>query len=706
MKFKSLFLLLFVLITFKGFSQEKTFTMEEAIVGYHLYPENKYIDWQGDKDAFIEFKDNSIISTRLNRRKTKSTLFSLWDINRILNLKLERLPRFKFLDYRNIMVYEKENIHFIDIRKGKLIKTLKSPLGNNVKFNGKNEFAYTKDNNLYLQNSNGDEVAITADSNKNIVNGSFVSRNEFGIEDGIFWSPDGSKIAFYRKDEGNVTEFPLFDISTRTGSANYIKYPMAGMKSEIVSLGVYNIKTNETIFVKVDDFSAERYLTNISWAPNSKEIYIQVLNRAQNHMKLNVYDSENGYFKRTILEEKSDTYVEPQKPIIFLKKNHNKFLYTTNNRDGFFNLYLCDIKGRNITRLTKDNADVNYVGQDGKYVYYTSAAVSPTENHLFKVRIRNGKSERITKENGWHNIKMSEDAKYFIDSYSNLKTPREINIISNNGEKILNILKAKNPLSNYKLGEVSLGKIKAADGKTDLHYRLIKPMNFNPNKKYPTIIYVYGGPHAQLVKNKWLGGMRHWEMLMAQKGYVVFVLDNRGSANRGKDFEAIIHKNCGKNEMLDQMEGFKFLTSHNWVDKDKIGVHGWSYGGFMTISLITNYPNIFKVAVAGGPVIDWKWYEIMYGERYMGNPNDNLEGYERTSLIPMAKKLKGKLLICQGLIDNVVVWQHSLNFIRECIKNNIPVDYFVYPRAEHNVLGKDRIHLMQKVTNYFDDYLK
>ena len=567
-------------------------------------------------------------------------------------------------------------------------------------------YAYTVDNNLYYVDKRGNSFAVTEDEDKNIVNGQFVSRNEFNINEGIFWAPDGKKMAFYRKDESEVTSFPLLDIESRTGTLREIKYPMAGMKSEQVSLGIYDMASQRIVFLNADDFGREQYLTNITWSPRGDAIYVQVLNRGQNHMRLNKYDASTGKLIATLFEEKSDTYVEPQDKLHFVNGS-DRFIFRTNNRDGYFNLYLHDGDGKLLKRLTPVEADVEFVATDkaGKYAYYLSSEISPVEKQLFRVDLKSGKRSRLTSAEGWHMINMSSDCSYFVDNYSNQYVPRVIDLVANNGKQVRRILTAENPVKDYKFGDITLGKIKAADG-SDLYYRLIKPIDFDPNKRYPVIHYVYGGPHLQLVKNSWNASLSMWEMYMAQRGYVVFILDNHGTPNRGKAFEDIIHRQCGQQEMADQIEGIKFLTSQPWVDTDRIGVHGWSYGGFMTISLITNYPDIYKVAVAGGPVIDWKWYEVMYGERYMDSPQENPQGYEKVSLIHKAKDLKGKLLICQGAVDPVVVWEHSLSFIRECIKNNVQVDYFPYPCAEHNVRGRDRIHLMQKVTNYFEDYLK
>ena len=579
---------------------------------------------------------------------------------------------------------------------------------------GKKLTAYTEGQSLWLRDKEGNEKPIAESENPNITYGQFVSRNEFGIDGGIFWAPDSTKVAFYRKDESKVTSFPLLDITTRTGSLVEIKYPMAGMDSENVGLGIYDIASGKTVYVKADEFGYDQYLTNITWSPDASKIYIQVLDRSQKHQKLNSYNSTDGEKIATILTEDNEKYVEPLNPLYFIKGCNDIFLYRTANRDGYRNLYLCDNDG-NIRRLTATDADVDYVANDGRYVYYTSAEVSPVENHLFRIEIKNlkkgvakstfGKPQRLTDESGWHTVTMNEDCTYFTDNWNNLTTPRVVDLCTADGKTVRNLFTAEDPTMDYAYTEISLGTVKSADGKYDNWYRLIKPKDFDPSKKYPVIVYVYGGPHSQMVQNTYMGQLRRWEMYMAQRGYLVYVQDNRGTQNRGLDFEQAIHGQCGQAEMADQMVGVNMLMDLPYVDKDRIGVHGWSYGGFMTISLITNYPDVFKVGVAGGPVIDWKWYEVMYGERYMDHPDRNPEGFAKTSLINKAKDLKGKLLICQGAIDPVVVWEHSLSFIRECIKNNVQVDYFPYPCAEHNVMGKDRVHLHDKITMYFEDYL-
>ena len=636
----------------------KVLTMEETILSRELAPENLYCSWENNRDILMY-------------QEGKWVLFDI-------ETRLER-------PYRPAKQIEK---------------------------------VYTKGSSLYYQSGNGLVLTIGGSRDENITYGQFVSRNEFGIEDGIFWSPDSTKVAFYKKDESKVTSFPLLDITTRTGSLREIKYPMAGMDSEIVQVGVYNLMRCSSTYLKVNDFGEDQYLTNISWTPDGSKVLVQVLDRSQKHMHLNMYDANTGAFIKTLLTEDNAKYVEPQDPVWFIKGSDNLFIYRTDNRDGYRNLYLCDLNGA-VRRLTQTDADVAYVANDGEYVWYTSAEVSPVENHLFRVKInvpskaiwkgaetvRIGKPEQLTGDEGWHTIAMSPDCKHYVDSWSSLCVPRMTTLCESNGTAIRTLLTADDPTEDYAYTEITLGTVKSADGKFDNYYRLIKPKDFDPSKKYPVIVYVYGGPHSQMVKNTYMAELRRWEMYMAQRGYLVYVQDNRGTQNRGAAFEKAIHRQCGQAEMADQMEGVKMLMELPYVDKDRIGVHGWSYGGFMTISLMTNYPEIFKVGVAGGPVIDWKWYEVMYGERYMGHPDENSEGYQKTSLINKAADLKGKLLICQGAIDPVVLWQHSLSFVRACVVNNVQVDYFPYPRHEHNVMGKDRVHLHDKISMYFEDYL-
>ncbi len=709
MKNKFLLLVMAVLMTAVVASaqdERKLLTIEDVVLNYGLLPKSYPVKWVGETDSYATVDGTTLVAMDARSGKRR-TLITLDEVNKLLATNFKSFPGYAFDDANSLVIGAHGMRNTIGLKERKVLQQHKVPAGANLtRQSGKGGlYAYTRENNLYCYDGER-EHAITNFADKNIVCGQTVSRNEFGIDGGIFISPDATKIAFYKKDESAVTDFPLLDITTRTGSLKNIKYPMNGMPSEVVSLGVYDIAKKSTIYLEVTDFDKERYLTNITWSPDSQRIYIQVLDRAQKNVHLNSYDAATGKLIKNILSEHNDRWVEPQHPLVFLESDPSKFIYSTDNRDGYWNLYLCDDAG-NVQRLTKTDASVQYVAQDAKSVYYTSAEVSPVDNHLFKVDVKTGKQTRLTKAEGWHDVVVSKSGKFFLDTYSSLNVPRVVELGRTDGKPAKELFRAEDPTVGYNYAPIELGTVKSADGKYDNYYRLIKPLDFDPTEKYPVIMYVYGGPHSQMVKNNYLASLRRWEMYMAQRGYVIFAMDNRGTSNRGAEFEKAIHRQCGQVEMADQMEGMKWLMSHDWVDTDRIGVHGWSYGGFMTISLITNYPDIFKVAVAGGPVIDWKWYEVMYGERYMDNVHNNPEGFAKTSLIAKAKDLKGQLLICQGAIDPVVVWEHSLSFVRECVKNNIyTVDYYPYPCHEHNVMGKDAVHLYNKISKYFEDYLK
>ncbi|MBO5399457.1 MAG: DPP IV N-terminal domain-containing protein [Alistipes sp.] len=688
-------------------TERRLLSIEDVVLNRDLTPKSYPVRWVGASDSYATVEQNALIAYDARTAK-KRTLITVEELNQLLATNFKTMPAYSFEEDGSLVVTAHNQRTVIDLKTKQITSRSQIPTGgeNLTRQSGKGGlYAYTKKNNLYLFDGQK-EIAVTSYDDPNIVCGQTVSRNEFGISGGIFFSPDATKLAFYRKDESHVTDFPLLDIQTRTGELKSIKYPMNGMASEHVSLGVYDIATGKTIYLNVTDFDEERYLTNITWSPDSQRIYIQVLDRAQHNVHLNSYSASTGQMLKQILTEHNDRWVEPQHPLVFLESDPTRFIYATDNRDGYWNLYLCNDEGQ-IERLTKTDASVAYVAQDAKHVYYTSAEVSPIDNHLFRVEIATGKQTRLTKAEGWHTVAVSKSGRYFLDTYSSLHIPRVVELGRTDLKPARELFRAEDPTADYNYSEITIGTVKSADGKYDNYYRLIKPLDFDPTKKYPVILYVYGGPHSQMVQNTYLAQLRRWEMYMAQRGYVVFVMDNRGTSNRGAEFEKAINRQCGQAEMADQMEGMKWLMSHEWVDKDRIGVHGWSYGGFMTISLITNYPDVFKVGVAGGPVIDWKWYEIMYGERYMDNTQNNPEGFELTSLINKATNLKGKLLICQGAVDNVVVWQHSLSFVQECVRNNIhSIDYMPYPTAEHNVYGRDALHLYNKITNYFEDYLR
>jgi len=697
-------------------AQDQNFSLEEVTLNpWKFYGDDFYNTvWRGTSNKLNWVSNYSDFNELEAGQQNSKVLISLTELNiAFTEVGIEGSRFFPFdvswLNDNSLLIEHDNKFIVFDAENKKVKAQYPYPEeAMNVKFcTQNNSIAYTIDNNLWLKKPNQAAIEITNDTNKGIVNGSdYVHRQEFGIDKGIFWSPTGKNVAFYRKDETMVDNYPLVNITTRIATAENIKYPMAGEKSEEVTLGVYNVESGKTIFVKTGE-PKEQYLTNISWEPSGEFVYVAVLNRDQNHVKLNKYNAQTGDFVKTLFEEKNDKYVEPLHPLTFLESDPKKFIWWS-MRDGFRHLYLYDTEGNLQKQLTSGSWEVTEIlglDEGDKNIFVITNEVSPIDRHIYKVNLKSGKSVRLSEAAGTHAGAVSKNGKYLLDKYSNLQTPNKINLIDANGKMLKNLLTVDNTLKTYNVGEQKVGTLKAADGTTDLYYSLILPPNFDANKKYPAVMYVYGGPHSQMVSNSWLAGISLWQFYMAQKGYVMITLDNRGTGFRGSNFEQATFRHLGQVEMQDQMKGIDFLKQLPYIDSERIGVHGWSFGGFMTISLMTNHADVFKVGVAGGPVIDWKYYEVMYGERYMDTPQTNPDGYENTSLIDKAADLKGKLLIIHGAVDPVVVWQHSMAFVEECIKKNVQVDYFMYPRHEHNVRGKDRLHLMTKITEYFDDYL-
>ena len=730
---------------------QKKFTLEDLNFGgknfQNMRAENRYTTWWGDQIVHLD-KDKCTIVDPNTLKET--TLFTLDDINNIPSKSnIDRTVRSLYQ-----VSFPSANQPLVQIATGKELLTVNFKTkwiedaieivpGTQVQAYNKmsGAMAYVLKDQLFVCDKAGNINQLTTDGSRNIVYGEAVHRNEFGIKGGLFWSPSGNRLAFYRMDQSMVTDYPLVHIpevdwkpakgESRIATPEPTKYPMAGEKTHNVTVGVYDINTKKTIFLDAGD-PTDRYFTNIQWSPDSKTIYMFELNRDQNDCRLVSYNAESGkkiarepcqsakigvpYNAESgkqiaaLYRETDAKYVEPTHPILFLPWNANQFVMLS-QKDGYAHLYLFNKDGKQIKQITKGNwvvMDVLGFNNKAKSIVYVSNECSPIQRNTWAVNVENGTRTLLDNGKGYHYATLSDGGKYLVDNYTEPSVPRKIDIITIGTKRpaIKNWLTAKDPWAGYSVPEYSSGSLKADDGTTDLYWRMVKPVGFDPSKKYPTVVYVYGGPHAHNVDASWHYGSRSWETYMAQKGYLLFIIDNRGSENRGKAFEQATFRQLGQVEMRDQMQGVKYLKTLPFVDADRIGVHGWSFGGFMTISLITNYPETFKVGVAGGPVIDWKWYEAMYGERYMDTPETNPEGYAKTSLLPKAKELKGKLQIITGLNDPVVLPQHCLTFIKACIAAGTQPDFFVYPGEPHNMRGHQSVHLHERITQYFEDYLK
>ena len=729
--FKKISLLLSAALTIGNLmAQElKMPTLDDLLPGgeTYRYAENLYgLQWWGD--VLVKPEIDRVVTVDLRNGK-ETLLAEIDDISNILkkdgiDTNLPSLQNVQLLwpGESKMLVRTRTSFYVLDWKNKTVVAKQEMPRGAaNADFNNNScNLAYTINNNLYV---NGKQLT---DEPEGIVVGQSVHRNEFGINKGTFWSPKGNLLAFYNMDESMVTEYPLVNIDARVGELNPVRYPMAGMTSHKVKIGIYDVNTDKTIYLDAGD-PTDRYFTNISWAPDEKSIWLIELNRDQNHAKLCQYDVKTGKLMGVFYEEENPKYVEPENPIVFLPWDPSKFIYQS-ERDGFNHLYLMDTQTSvypekhsvgnssykesfKTTQLTKGNWLVQGIlgfNEAKKEIIYSSTEVSPLQTNIYKVNVKNGTKTTLNDTEGVHRAQISASGTYLIDNYSTPTEARIIDVYNTTGKglaKAINLLTAEDPLKGFLLPQIETGTIKASDGKTELYYRVCKPADFDATKKYPAIVYVYGGPHAQMIHNGLRYDARGWDLYMANKGYIMFTLDNRGSDNRGFEFESTTFRHLGVEESKDQVKGVEFLKSLPYVDANRIGVHGWSFGGHMTTSLMLRYPEIYKVGVAGGPVIDWAFYEVMYGERYMDTPQANPDGYKETNLRNLAGNLKGHLLMIHDYQDETCVPQHTLSFIKACVDARTYPDLFIYPGHPHNVSGRDRIHLHEKITRYFEDNL-
>ncbi len=715
---KKIFSSLFIIISFTALSQNKQLTIEDAVLKAQtsLAPKNlsglKFIKGTNDV-SYVDTVNNEVVLQSFSMANgNKKIIFTQHQLKEALQkADIQKETPMQTMNWKNkdilafaidSMLYEYNIITKKIFKLG--INHIPNDAENIEKTNRPNLYAFTKQNNVFIYN-NGKEIEVTNESNKDIVCGTVVHRNEFGIVKGLFWSPNNNKLAFYKMDQTMVTSYPIINWSEKPAANNNIKYPFAGEKSHEVTLGVYDMISGKTVYMQTGE-PKEQYLTNIAWSPDEKFMYIAVLNRDQNHMKLNQYDALTGSFIKTLFEEKDEKYVEPQHPMMFVKNNPTQFIWQS-MRDGHNHLYLHDVSGKMIRQLTKGAWEVlDYNGFDAtsENVFFHANAENPMNKDFYEVNVKSAKITKLTNGNGYHTCRINEEGTAVIDYFSNTTIPRNIFILDLKKQKQSTLLYSANPLQDYNIGQLKLFSIKNNQG-TNLYCRMITPPQFDPTKKYPVLVYLYGGSHAQMVLNNWLGGANLWFHYMAQKGFIVFTLDNRGSENRGKNFEQATFRQLGTAEMEDQLVGVNYLKTLPYVDTARMGIHGWSFGGFMTTSLMTRHPGVFKVAVAGGPVIDWSYYEAMYTERYMDTPQQNPEGYNNNNLLNYVQNLKGKLLLIHGTDDNTVVWQHSIMYLKKAVEKGVQLDYFIYPGHEHNVQGEDRAHLMEKISQYFIEHL-
>ena len=575
-----------------------------------------------------------------------------------------------------------------------------SPDGRNVSF--------VRDHNIWLVNlADGKERAVTQGGTEEIRKGEldWVYPEELDIKTAYWWAPDSSAIAYLEMDERKVSQYPLVDFSSPSGEAEMERYPTAGGANPIVHVFVTSLNGGET---RAMDTGAETdiYIPRVNWLVDSKHLAIQRLNRAQTTLDLLIADAATGK-TRTALSENDSNWINVSDDLYFLKDG-KRFLWSS-ERSGYRHLYLFGLEGKQLAQITKGEWEVSAVDAVDEargLVYFTATEKSPLERHLYRVTLDGTGLTRLTKQEGTHGAVFAPNAAAFYDTYSNAAAPPRQDLYRSDGSRIGTINENKiAELGDYHLSPMEYLTVKSRDG-VELNASIIKPPDFNPQKKYPVLVYTYGGPHAQVVRNTWGGANFLWHQLMAQKGYIIFSVDNRGSAGRGHAFETPLHFRMGAQELSDQRDGAQYLKSLPYVDSNRIGIWGWSYGGHMTLHAMFEAGDDFKAGFAGGPVTDWRYYDSIYTERYLGLPQKNEKGYQDSSPVKYAGQLKGKLLIAHGTGDDNVHFANTLSVINDLIEAGKYVEVLAFPGRGHGVSDPPaRRVLMHRVTQFFLDNL-
>jgi len=568
--------------------------------------------------------------------------------------------------------------------------------------------SFVRDHNLCLVSvTDGKQRAITQGGTEEIRKGEldWVYPEELEIKTAYWWAPDSSAIAYLEMDERKVTQYPLVDFSSPSGEAEMERYPVAGDANPIVRVLVASLSGGKP---RAMDTGAETdiYIPRVNWLNDSKRLGIQRLNRTQTTLDLLIADATTGK-ARAALSENDANWINLSDDLYFLKDG-KRFLWSS-ERSGYRHLYLYDLEGKQLAQLTRGEWEVSAVeaiDEAKGLVYFTATEKSPLERQLYRVALDGTGFTRLTKDAGTHAAVFAPHAAAFYDTSSNAEAPPRQDLYRADGSHIATINENKiEELADYRLSPTEFVTVKSHDG-VQLNASIIKPRDFDPQKKYPVLVYTYGGPHSQVVRNVWGGANFLWNELMAQKGYIIFSLDNRGSAGRGHAFETPLHFRLGSQELSDQRDGVQYLKSLPYVDSNRIGIWGWSYGGHMTLHAMFEAGDDFKVGFAGGPVTDWRYYDSIYTERYLGLPQKNEKGYQNSSPVKYAAQFKGKLLIAHGTADDNVHFANTLSVINDLIEAGKYVEVLAFPGRGHGVSDPPALRvLMQRVTQFFLDNL-
>ena len=703
------------------FAQEKMIQLEDIWASRTFSPEwvwginsmNDGIHYSslnyGDKNVYItqySYETGDSISTIVDSKDLDGISFSDFsfseDEKKVL-LPTETESIYRYSSRSNYFVYDRETKIAQELSEGKQRLAQFSPDASKV--------AFVKENNIFIKDIiNNTELQVTFDGEINkIINGAtdWVYEEEFAFDNGMQWNASGNKIAFYRFDEEKVPEFSMDLFTDLYPSQSKFKYPKAGETNSTVELFIYDLNSKKTTKANIS-VEEEFYIPRIKWTLDENVLSVQRMNRHQNQLDFILVDAKNGS-SQTIFTENDAAYIDVTDNLTFL--NDGKYFIWTSEKSGYNHIYLYNLKGKQVRQITKGNYDVtDFYGIDesNNTVYFASSERSPMHRDVYAVQLNGKNKKTLTNKTGTNSATFSTNYKYFINQYSNANTPYYFSLFDAKGNEV-RMLKdnsnLNNSLAEYALSQKEFFNFKTTEG-IDLNGWMMKPHNFDETKQYPVFMYLYGGPGSQQVTDSWGGTNFLWYQMLTQQGYIVACVDNRGTGARGSEFKKCTYQQLGKLETEDQIEANRYLANLPYVDGSRIGIFGWSYGGYMSSLCLLKGADEFKMAIAVAPVTNWRYYDTIYTERYMRTPQENAAGYDDNSPINHVEKLKGKYLLVHGSADDNVHYQNTMEMTNALVNANKQFDLFIYPNKNHGIYGGyTRLHLFTKMTNFIKENL-
>jgi dipeptidyl-peptidase-4 len=570
------------------------------------------------------------------------------------------------------------------------------------------KIAFRRVHDLYVMDvATKQETRLTKDGSETLLNGEldWVYPEELDLGTAFWWSPDGTRIAFLQFDVSAEPLYPHVDLKKYRALLEPQRYPQAGEHNADVRLGVMPASGGAVRWMNLGETRDLHLIARVAWMPDSARLLVQRLTRVQDRLDVLAADAKTGE-SRVLFQERDPNWINVKDDLRFLADG-KRFLWTSERDGGFRHIYLYSLDGKLESQLTRGEWEVRGIAgfdEANRRVFYLSSEPSPIETHLYSIKLDGSDKRRLTGEPASHSVSIPPGCEYFLDTYSSLKSPARRVLRTSDGSEYAVYHEADPKFKDYELLPTEIVKIKAADGKTELYARLIRPAGFQAGRKYPAIVMVYGGPQAQSVRNAWMG--LSWDQVLAHKGFVIWQVDNRGSSGRGHEFEAPLYRKMGQVELDDQRAGVRHLVSMGFVDPARVGIYGWSYGGFMTVNAMLNAGDIFHAGIAGAPVTNFANYDTIYTERYMGLPQDNPDGYTGTNLTLKAGNLKGKLMLVHNLDDDNVLFQNMLQLTDSLQRENKQFEFMLYPQKSHGVSGPVRRQLLEGITAFFEKELR